>query len=114
MVACGHLFNRPLGMGLQDVTNMYVRVAVNGGVFYLLLFVVIIATCFKTIGRTNLIIEDQPDLQKFIWAMGACLFSYTVLFLGVSLFGNIVFFWYMVLAMISCLKGIDFTERITP
>lgn len=99
------------GWGLQDVTNMYVRVGVNGGVFYLLLFVVIIATCFKTVGRTSLIIEDQPDLQKFIWAMGACLFSFTVLFMGVSLFGNIAFFWYMILAMISSLKSIGFTEQ---
>jgi len=99
------------GWGLQDVTNMYVRIGVNGGLIYLLLFLIIIASCFKTVGRTILTIEDQPDLQKFIWAMGACLFSYTVLFMGVSLFGQIVFFWYMILAMISSLQGIDFSEQ---
>jgi len=100
------------GWGLEDVTNWYVRHCINGGLLYFVLFITIIALSFKTIGRTVRTIKDQPDLQKFVWAMGACLFSHAVSFIGVSYFGQMVFFWFLIIAMISTVSSMDLSNNI--
>lgn len=101
------------GWGLEDVTNMYVRQCIAGGLSKIVVFVLIIALCFKTIGRAVKSIENPARTQRFIWAMGACLFSHTVAMIGVSYFGQSTFFWYLILAVISSLSStLDFDAEM--
>lgn len=100
------------GWGLEDVTNWYVRHCISGGFLLFLLFIIIIGYCFKTIGGSVLTINGKPDLKKFIWAMGACLFSHAVSFIGVSYFGQMVFFWFLIIAMISTVNSMDLSNEI--
>jgi len=95
------------GWGLEDVTNWYVRHCISGGLLYFILFLLVIYFCFKAVGHA---VREADNIQtkRLVWAMGACLFSHTVSFLGVSYFGQIVFFWFMLLAMISSVSSIQF------
>jgi hypothetical protein len=102
------------GWGLEDVTNWYVRHCIDGGLMYFILLLTIIVLCFKTIGRNVRAVKDQPDLQKFIWAMGACLFSHTISFIGVSYFGQIVFFYLLIIAMISAINSMELNQSQKP
>lgn len=88
------------GWGLQDVTNQFIRICVDGGLFSFGLFVTIIYLSFKTVGRATRLLED-PNAMKFVWALGVTLLTHQISFIGVSYFGQIVLFWYLLLAMIS-------------
>lgn len=87
--------------GLQDVTNMYIGVGASGGVLPLAFFIASIVLSFRAVGRSGQALEGRPELQRFVWALGATLFAHTVSFLGVTYFDHTVFFWYMTLAMVS-------------
>ena len=101
------------GWGLEDVTNMYIRQCITGGLSKIVVFVLIIALCFKTIGRAVKSIENPARTQRFIWALGACLLSHTVGMIGVSYFGQAIFFWYLILAVISSLSStLDFDAEM--
>jgi len=92
------------GWGLRDVTNMYVRVAVDGGLIGLVLFVSIIILSFRSLWRLLWSIENDKPQQIFLWVIAASLFTHTVSFYGVSYFsGQIICFWYMTVAMASTL-----------
>ena len=97
--------------GLQDVTNQFVRVGVNGGLLTLTLFVIVIILCFKTIGHAVRENKDQPFLQKYIWAIGVSLFTHVVSFMGVSYFGQAILFWYLTVAIIANIRSLELTDK---
>jgi hypothetical protein len=89
-------------LGMFDVTNEFVWNAVNGGLITLLLFVGIIALCFRAIGRAIQALEGEPrKVQVYLWAMGASLFSHVITFISVQYFDQTIVIWYLLLAMIS-------------
>jgi hypothetical protein len=93
---------------IGDVADFYCRIAVDSGLIGLVLFLTIISLCFKTVGRTVRQIENQPDLQKFIWAIGASLFAHTLAFIGISYVGSNLFILYMTFAILSTISMMDF------
>lgn len=90
------------GWGLQDVTNMYVRVAIDGGLLGLILFLTIIVLCFH--GLMKAVAEKHGPLQFFVWGIGASFFTHIVSFYGVRYFGQIIFFWYLTLSFVATLN----------
>ncbi len=46
------------------------------------------------------------DQQKFVWSLGVILFAYAWSFISVSFFGQMVFFYYLLIAMISSLNSL--------
>ena len=86
------------------MTNMYVRVGIDGGLLSLILFVCVLGFCFKTIGRFVRAHPEAPADQKFVWAIGSALFCHAVSFLGVSYFGQMIFFLYMTLGIVSGIR----------
>jgi hypothetical protein len=94
------------GEGLFDVTNQYIRVAVNGGLLTLILFLLVIATAFKEIGWSLRVLNrhTQEAERFFMWGLGATLFSHIVSFLSVNYFDQIIVIWFMLLAMITTLS----------
>jgi hypothetical protein len=92
---------------LFDVTNQYILSAANGGLITMVLFIAVIVLCFKATGRT-VRLDDRSGAVKdarFMWAVGAALFTHAISFMSVSYFDQNFVNWYMLLAFISVLAG---------
>jgi len=89
-----------------DIVNQYVAEGVTGGALKLGLFIVIIISCFKGLGR---VLRDEPPSSPaglFVWAIGVSLFTHCFSFLSTSYFDQMIVVWIWLLASISCLVGI--------
>ncbi|MDX2114090.1 MAG: hypothetical protein SFZ24_00535 [Planctomycetota bacterium] len=86
--------------GGQDVTNHYILEGVRGGFLTLALFVTTIWMCFTAAGRTWRVWSGDRSKLMLSWSLGVCLFVHCTNFIGVSYFGQAVFLWYLLLAMI--------------
>ena len=87
------------GVFANDVTNQYVKEAVNGGGLTLAVFTVMIAVAFGGVGRLWRTVAHTPRQMILAWAIGVSLFVHTVCFLSVSYFGQIDMLWYLSLAL---------------
>jgi hypothetical protein len=108
-----------------DITNHYIKQGVNGGLLTLILFVLIIYLCYRNIGLKmkslydenidsdlspggeSVSLEEESDVdiqekERILWALGAVLTVHAVSFLSVSYFDQIIVFWYLIVAAISC------------
>lgn len=93
------------GYGLWDVTNRYVREGVDSGLASLLLFIGVMVSSYATVIRYGLD-ESVPRHDRIlVWAVGASLFTHAVSFIGVSYFGQMMFFWYLPVAMIASARS---------
>lgn len=90
------------GLGLWDVTNEFILQAVQGGIGTLLLFVLMIAASFRSIGRMMRNTSDRRILFA-LWGLGVAIFVHCLSFFGVSYFGQITMLWYLSLAVIVSL-----------
>lgn len=100
----GTKFTWHWGRGLEDITNQYIRIGIDGGITTLILFVLIIVFCFQHLGRLQPLLENHSiAANRIFWAMGASLFAHAVSFMGVSYFDQIIFWWILLLAAISIL-----------
>jgi hypothetical protein len=100
------------GWLIWDVSNNYVRVGVDGGLLALILFIVIITSCFKAIGRKLHTPELVVGDKKFLWGLGTSLFAHLVAFMDVSYWDQSVFLWYLLLAMIVAATRPNSTARV--
>src|SRR5258708_10699421 len=88
------------GYEMGDTSNQYVDLGVMGGFGTLVLFILVIVYCFKTLGTARKVATDSPAAGR-VWALGAALFSHLVAFFGISYFDQTIASWYALLAMIS-------------
>jgi phosphate starvation-inducible membrane PsiE len=88
------------GLGMEDRVNQYYLEAVNGGFLKLTLFILIIIYNFNIIGNK---IKSTKDIfiQKKFWALGSALFANLVGFLGISYWDQMLYIWYLFLALIT-------------
>jgi hypothetical protein len=89
-----------------DITNMFVRVGVDGGLLTLILFVLGIVLCFRGVGtslRSAAFARESRSRQFAIWALGVALFTNVVAFFDVQYFDQNIVMWCLLLAMISCI-----------
>jgi hypothetical protein len=99
-----------------DITNYFIAIGIHGGLLSLILFVVLLVYCFKTIGTRLKEIDPVEFPKKFaVWCLGVSLFSHITAFTSVSYFDQIIVFWYLLLAMIAALavnraRSRDFPE----
>ncbi len=94
------------GYANGDMTNQYVLEGVHGGFIGLLLFVLMIATGFRTIGSICGKLRPQRERCIVPWALGCCLLTHSAVFWGVSYFGQIEMIWYLLLAMIASMSSV--------
>jgi hypothetical protein len=98
------------GYYLFDVTNMYVRVGVDGGIITLTLFLFLIYLCYIKIGLAIKHNSTQKKNQKCLWALGSSLTVNVVAFMGVSYWDQIIVIWYTLLSLISIATITDFFQ----
>lgn len=89
------------GPGLWDVTNMFVRVGVDGGLGTFLLFIALLVLCYKQVGRSLDLVRRDPKTGKCLWALGATLTGHLFTFIGVNYWDQNTVTWYMLLAVIA-------------
>jgi len=94
------------GYYLFDVTNHYIRIAIDGGMITLVLFLAILTYCFQTIGRAAKQGILPAGADKVAWSLGAALLVHVISFFGVSYFDQIKVMLYMNLAMIAAVRSI--------
>lgn len=98
------------GFHLFDITNHYIRIAVDGGLITLILFLAIIFLCVKGIGKSISILENIPGIdnirlkQLCLWSLLSTLFAHLVSFMGVSYFDQIIVVWYLLISIISSIS----------
>lgn len=89
-----------------DITNYYIKMGILGGLPLLIVFILLIRSCFMGIKTGLNRIQDKPfNIQIKVWALGAVLFAHTVTFISVSYFDQITVFWYMLLSLISTISN---------
>lgn len=85
-----------------DITNYYIRMAVDGGLPLMLAFIVVLAHGFSLAGNAVYAHKGTSGQDRFLpWALGASLFAHASNFISVSYFDQSVMFLYMTLAAIS-------------
>jgi hypothetical protein len=110
----GTLSTAHWGRGLFDVTNQYVLEGVRGGVWTLVLFLVVIALAFGSVGRLWRSVDRDQAKLAMSWALGVALFIHCMTFLAVSYFGQIILVWYLLLAMIGSLSPVRTAVPVQP
>ena len=98
----------PTNPNMVDITNNYIQIAVNGGLASLFLFISLIVSCFKSLGKSmRRLGREENAVRMFLWILGTTLLAHLVSFLDIEYSGpsQMVVLWYMLLAMISCITG---------
>ena len=90
----------------HDITNQFLRVGADGGVFTMILFITVIAFCFRELGRVRRTFDDA-GVQRLSWALGVSLFVNVVCFLGCSYWDQVIVLWYTLLALVSRLSTLS-------
>ncbi len=85
----------------NDVCMQYALICVRTGGFAFVLFLLLLAMGFGSIGRAWRRVERSPEDVFLVWAIGVSLFVHTVNFIGVGYFGQIDILWYIGIAMPS-------------
>lgn len=103
----------PLSWGIpqmRDITNQYILEGLRGGLLTLTIFVLMIISCFKNIGRllsppANPT-KQNPASEWAPWLMGVALLVHVVTFFGVSYFGQMTTILYIQLALIGSMTAV--------
>jgi hypothetical protein len=104
----------PQNPAMVDLVNQYVAEAVNGGALKLGMFIIIIISCFKGLGRALRDKTPTSAVGFFIWTMGVSLFTHCFSFLSISYFDQTIVVWFWLLASISCLVSIHTARPVSP
>ncbi|KMQ51473.1 hypothetical protein CHISP_1720 [Chitinispirillum alkaliphilum] len=86
----------------SDITNNYIRQAVQGGLLQLTAFLVIIIRAFRYVGYIIKSLCTENKSEKFsMWCLGAVLFSHIVTFFSVGYFDQSNLFFILNVALIA-------------
>lgn len=91
------------GPGLHDVTNQFVAEGIQGGIWRVSLFCVIVWLAYAGISRSLRLVQGSKGYKLAAWALGCAMFMHCMNFLGVSYFEQMTTEWYMTLALVSSL-----------
>jgi O-antigen ligase len=85
----------------MDITNQYIAQGLHGGVLGLGLFIALIVTCFKAIGRFVRSGEGTLPRGKLAWALGVGLAAHCTAFISISYFDQSIMFLFWLWAAIA-------------
>lgn len=99
---------------MVDITNLYIQMGVRGGLLLLVLFVGILVTCFRFLGRRIGATRAAGDPREFmLWCFGAALFAHSVTFLTVTYYDQSSVYFYMLVGVIPGLCYVPKLPRTT-
>ena len=85
-----------------DITNQFIHVGIQGGIFSLILFLALIVLCYEGIGK--MLKETAQSELKYdfmVWCLGVSLTAHIASFTSVRYFDQVIVFWYLLIAMIA-------------
>ena len=89
-----------------DITNYYLKMGVLGGLPLMLLFIGVLISGFKTLGKALHSNDGKSTEEQFLlWTLGAILFGHVATMMSVSYFDQSVLFFYLVLASIGSVRA---------
>jgi hypothetical protein len=98
-----------------DITNHYLKMGVWGGLPLMLMFIFVMTSAFKSVGKTlDLCPNAPPDERFYIWVLGAILFGHAVSFISISYFDQTIVFFYFSLAAIGSLYSMTAARAARP
>jgi hypothetical protein len=86
---------------MADTSNQYVTYGIAGGLLTFSLFIATISRCFGRLGTTRQRFSGNTAEEWIRWCLGCSLFVFVVVYIGIGLFDQLQFSWYLLLAMIS-------------
>jgi len=81
-----------------DITNQYILEGVRGGFVTLALFLIMIYMALKTLLRASL---QKHKWQFLAWCIYVAIIGHCVAFFGVSYYGQIMMWWFLLLAIVG-------------
>jgi len=86
-----------------DLTNQFLVEAVGGGLIRLLLFIAIIRTAFRAVGRAFRLPHGSIDSETewLAWTIGVGLLAHCVCFFSVAYFDQMIFYFFWLVAAIA-------------
>jgi hypothetical protein len=99
-----------------DITNYFIQMGVYGGLPLMILFIGVICSSFAVIGKLMRKYPNAPLKDRYLlWVLGSILFGHVSTFFSVSYFDQTVVFFYLLIASISSLAGVQFkTAAVAP
>jgi hypothetical protein len=96
------------GFETWDLSNAFVNVAVDGGLFALIFYLAIFWQAFRQIGLARSAAEkdQRRDLAFQQWSFGCALFATVIGFFGIYYFDQSILIWYLLMAMISAITAL--------
>ncbi len=97
----------PTGLAIDpksaDITNQFIAQGISGGLLAMTLFIWLIVKCFKAVGLASRNGNRFSSSERFmIWSVGCTVLGHVASFFSVSYFDQIIIFWYMAIAMVTC------------
>jgi hypothetical protein len=90
-----------------DVTNQYLGDGIDGGIFLMALFILIIVCCFSALGKALRRNESAPLSRRLLlWALGVTLFGHAVSFMSVSYFDQSAIWFYLLIGSIGAVSAL--------
>jgi len=98
---------------LSDVTNEYIWQGVQGGLFTMLLFVLLIVLSFRSVGRVTTIVKRAHSISDclYVWGLGSALFAHVLNYLSITYFDQNFVNWFLLLAMITSARVAALSHR---
>jgi hypothetical protein len=91
--------NDKWGFYTWDLCNQFVAEAVQGGLATLVLFIMLITRCFRTLGLARKRAGNRSQ-EWLLWTIGCILCAHLAGFFGISYFDQMKHWWFVTLAMI--------------
>lgn len=98
------------GRQLHDVTNHYILQGVRGGIWTLVLFVMVIVEAMSIVVKLSTKNTVTPETQIIAWTVGTCLLVHLICFLAVSYFHQINALWWMAIGLAASMQHSDWQQ----
>jgi hypothetical protein len=102
---------RDWGWDMWDQANQFVWEGESGGLITFICFILLVSWSFGRLGTARKRSRGEPTAEWLLWFLGCSLFAYVVAFFGISLSDQLVWSWYVLLAMICAATASDFAQK---
>ena len=94
----------PLDPDNIDITNQYIIEGISGGLIKMVLFIAVIVSCYRMIGRILRSLEGVSfERQMLVWGIGCAFTAHVLSFLSVSYFDQTVVIYYTLPTIVASL-----------
>lgn len=110
----GHIDTTHWSSELKDDTNHFLVVGLEGGIPLLLVFLIVIALAFGSVGRAWRAAGKNRPIVIAAWALGVSLLMHIMSFFSVVYFGQCVMLWDLTLAMCASMRPTAKAKKSLP